>query len=157
MKTIKQTTEIPYHHLEFSEKVVMLPIMDAIVQTIKDKENAQICLDLKSAEKICRILSNLGCRTSQDESYEDIIKSDNSQEELHRIFLKNPGANPFQIIAILKSELNLGLKETKDLVNASPVEIDLAEYNVDKTKYSDILTLLQRSGATVYFLKEIKV
>lgn len=157
MKTIKQTTEIPYHYLEFSEKVVMLPIMDTIAQTIKDKEDTQICLDLESAKKICRILSNLGCRTSQDESYEDIIKSDNSQEELHRILLKNPGANPFQIIKLLKNELNLGLKETKNLVDASPVEIDFAEYNVDKTKYSDILTSLQRLGATVYFLKEAKV
>lgn len=157
MKTIKQTTEIPYHHLEFSEKVVMLPIMDAVAQTIKDKEDAQICLDLESAEKICRILSNLGCRTSQGESYKDVIESDNSQEELHRILLKNPGVNPLQIIAVLKSELNLGLKEAKDLVDASPVEIDFAEYNVDKTKYSYISTLLQRSGATVYFLKEAKV
>lgn len=154
MKTIKQTTEIPYHYLEFSEKVVMLPIMDAVAQTIKDKEDAQICLDLESAEKICRILSNLGCRTSQGESYEDIIKSDNSQEELHRILLKNPGVNPFQIMAVLQSELNLGPREAKNLVDASPVEIDFAEYNVDKTKYSYILTLLQRSGATVYFLKE---
>lgn len=157
MKTIKQTTEIPYHYLEFSEKVVMLPIMDAVAQIIKDKEDAQICLDLESAEKICRILSNLGCRTSQDESYEDIIKSDNSQEELHRILLKNPGANPFQIIAVLENELNLGPKEAKDLVDAYPVVIDFAEYNVDKTKYSDILTLLQRSGAAVHFLKETKV
>ena len=154
MKTIKQPTEIPYHYLEFSEKVVMLPIMDAVAQTIKDKEDAQICLDLELAEKICRILSNLGCHTSQGESYEDIIKSDNSQEELHRILLKNPGVNPFQIMAVLQSELNLGPREAKNLVDASPVEIDFAEYNVDKTKYSYILTLLQRSGATVYFLKE---
>ena len=157
MKTIKQATEIPYRCLEFSEKIVMLPIMDTVAQTIKDKENAQICLDLESAEKICRILSNLGCRTSQGESYEDIIKSNNSQEELHRIFLKSPGVNRIQIISVLRSELNLGLREAKDLVDASPVEIDFAEYNVDKTKYSDILTLLQRSGATVYFLKEIKI
>lgn len=157
MKTIKQTTEIPYHYLEFSEKVVMLPIMDAVAQTIKDKEDAQICLDLESAEKICRILSNLGCRTSQGESYKDIIESDNSQEKLHRILLKNPGVNRLQIISVLKNELNLGLKEAKDLVNTSPVEIDFAEHNIDKTKYSNILTLLQRSGATVYFLKEAKV
>lgn len=156
MKTIEQTTEIPYHRLEFSEKVVMLPIMDTVVQAIKDKEDVQICLDLEIAKKVCRILSNLDCRTSQGESYKDIIKSDNSQEELHRILLKNPGVNRVQIVTILKSELNLGLKEAKDLVDASPVEIDFAEYNVDKTKYSDILTLLQRSGATVYFLKEAK-
>lgn len=81
MKTVKQTTEIPYYCMEFSEKVVMLPIMDAVAQTMKDKEDAQICLDLESAKTVCKILSNLGCCTSQGESYEDIIESDNSQRE----------------------------------------------------------------------------
>ena len=157
MKTVKQAAEIPYYCMEFSEKVVMLPIMDAMAQTIKDKENVQICLDLESANKVCQILSKMGCRTSQGESYEDIVKSCNSQEELHTIFLKYPGINRLQIIKILKEELNLGLKEAKNLVDASPVKIDFAEYNVDKAKYSDILSSLQRSGATVYFLKEIRV
>lgn len=156
MKTVKQTAEIPYYCMEFSEKIVMLPIMDAMAQTIKDKENVQICLDLESAEKVCKILSNLGCRTSQGESYEDIIESCNSQEEWHKIFLSHPGLNRLQIVKILKEELNLGLKEAKDLVDASPIEIDFAEYNVNKAKYSDILSLLQQSGATVQVLREIK-
>ena len=157
MKTVKQAAEIPYYCMEFSEKIVMLPIMDTVAQTMKDKEDAQICLDLESANKVCQILSKMGCRTSQGESYEDIVKSCNSQKELHKIFLKYPGINRLQTIKILKEELNLRLKEAKDLVDSSPVEIDLAEYNVDKAKYSDILSSLQRSGATVYFLKEIRV
>lgn len=153
MKTIKQTTEIPYHHLEFSEKVVMLPIMDAIAQTMKDKEDVQICLDLESAERIYKVLSDLGCRTSRGENYKDIIKFCNSQEEWHKIFLSHPGLNKLQIVKILKEELNLELKEAKDLVDASPIEIDFIEYNVNKTKYSDILSLLQQSGATVQILR----
>lgn len=157
MKTIKQTTEIPYHHLEFSEKVVMLPIMDAVAQTIRDKENAQICLDLESAKKICRILSNLGCRTSQDESYENIIRSNNSQEELHRILLKNPGTNRIQIIEILKKELNLGLKEAKTLADCYPTIIDLDIYKIERSKYLKILSLLKNAGAAVQILKEEKV
>ena len=154
MKTIKHTIEIPYHCLEFSEKVVMLPIIDAVAQTIKDKENVQICLDLESAEKICRILSNLGCRTSQGESYEDIIKSNNSQKEWHTILLADPGTNKLQIIKILRERLNLGIKEAKDLVDAHPTEIDLAKYNVEKSNYLDILYSLEMSGATVQILKE---
>ena len=81
MKTVKQAAEIPYYCMEFSEKVVMLPIMDAIAQIMKDKADAQICVDLELAKKICKILSNLGCRTSQGESYEDIVESCNSQKE----------------------------------------------------------------------------
>lgn len=157
MKTVKQATEIPYYCMEFSEKVMMLPIMDATAQTIKDKEDVQIYLDLESSKKICKILSNLGCCTSQGESYEDIVKSCNSQEEWHKIFLSHPGLNMLQIVKILKEELNIGLKEAKDLVDASPIEIDFAEYNVNETKYSDILSLLQQSGATVQILKEIKI
>lgn len=157
MKTVKQAAEIPYHCMEFSEKVVMLPIMDTVAQTMKDKEDAQICLDLESANKVCQILSKMGCRTSQGESYEDIVKSCNSQEEQHRIFLSHPGLNKLQIIKILKENLNLGIKEAKDLVDASPIEIDFARYNVNKTKYSDILSLLQQSGATVQTLREIRV
>lgn len=157
MKTIKHTMEIPYHHLEFSEKVVMLPIMDAVAQTIKDKEDAQICLDLESAEKICRILSNLGCRTSQDESYEDIIRSDNSQEEWHKIFLSHPGLSKLQTVKILKENLNLGLKEAKDLTDSCPVTIDLDKYKIESSKYLDILSSLQQNRATVNIIKEIKV
>ena len=156
MKTVKQTTEIPYYCIEFSEKAVMLPIIDAVAQATKDKEDIQICLDLESAKRIFKVLSDIGCRTSQGESYEDIIKSCNSQEEWHKIFLSHPGLNRLQIVKILKEELNLGLKEAKDLVDASPIEIDFAEYNVNKTKYLDILYLLQQSGATVQILREIE-
>lgn len=81
MKTVRQAVEIPYYCMEFSEKVMMLPIMDAIAQATKDKADIQISLDLELAKKICKILSNLGCYTSQGESYEDIIKSCNSQKE----------------------------------------------------------------------------
>ena len=156
MKTVKQPAEIAFNALDFADKVVMLPIIDAVAQTTKDKEDVQICLDLKSAKRIFKVLSDIGCRTSQGESYEDVIKSCNSQEEWHKIFLSHPGLSRLQTIKILKEALNLGLKEAKDLVDASPIEIDFAEYNVNKTKYLDILYLLQQSGATVQILREIE-
>lgn len=193
MKTVKQPTEIAFNALDFADKIVMLPIIDAVAQTTyeyiansdttvnkdnlipiltrdnkqlqvpylphagsynKDKEDVQICLDLKSAKRIFKVLSDIGCRTSQGESYEDVIKFCNSQEEWHKIFLTHPGVNRLQIVKILKEELNLGLKEAKDLVDASPIEIDFTEYNVNKAKYLDILSLLQQSGATVQIFKE---
>lgn len=81
MKTIKQQAEVSFQALDFAEKVVMLPIMDAMAESIKNKKNIPICLSLESAEKVCKILSNLGCYTSQGENYEDITKSLNSQEK----------------------------------------------------------------------------
>lgn len=154
MKTVRQAVEIPYYCMEFSEKVMMLPIMDAIAQATKDKADIQISLDLELAKKICKILSNLGCYTSQGESYEDIIKSCNSQKEWHKIFFKNPGINKFNIIKILKEELNLGLKETKDLVDSYPTIIDLDTYKIERSKYLNILSLLEQAGAAVQILKE---
>lgn len=154
MKTVKQNAEISYHCIEFSEKVVMLPIMDAIAQTTKDKESVQIYLDSETAKKICKILSNLGCRTSQGESYEDIVRSCNSQKEWHKIFFKNPGLNKIKIIKILKEELNLGLKETKDLVDSYPTVINLDAYKIERSKYPNVLSLLEQAGAVVQILKE---
>ena len=154
MKTVKQTAEIPYYYMEFSEKVVMLPIMDAIAQTTKDKADVQIYLNLELAKKICKILSNLGCRTSQGESYEDIFKSYNSQKEWHKIFLKNSGINPISVVKILKEKLNLGLKEAKDLADSYPIVIDLDAYKIERSKYPNILYLLEQAGADVQILKE---
>lgn len=154
MKTVKQATEIPYYCMEFSEKVMMLPIMDAIAQATKDKADIQISLDLELAKKIYKILSNLGCCTSQGESYEDIIKSCNSQKEWHKIFFKNPGTNKLNIIKIVKEELNLGLKEAKDLVDSYPTIIDLDAYKIERSKYLNILSLLEQAGAAVQILKE---
>ena len=88
MKTVKQQVEVLFNVLDFADKVVMLPIMDALANSIKEN----VCLSLNNdymnedieqgqAEKVFKLLSDLGCRTSLGESYEDIIKSDNSQEE----------------------------------------------------------------------------
>lgn len=149
MKTVKQSAEIAFNALDFTDKVVMLPIMDAIAQTTKDKEDVQICLDLESAERICKVLSNLGCRTSQGESYEDIIKSYNSQKELHKIFFKNPGIDRLHVIKILKENLNLGLKEAKDLSDSYPTIIDLDVYKIKRSEYLSIFNLLKEVGAAV--------
>lgn len=157
MKTIKQPTEIVFNALDFADKVVMLPIMDAVAQTTKDKEDVQICLDLESAERIFKVLSDIGCRTSQGESYEDVIKSCNSQEEWHRILLKNPGVNRIQVVKVLKEELNLGLKEAKNLADCYPTIIDLDIYKIERSKYLNVLSLLKETGASVQILKETRI
>ena len=85
MKTVKQQTEVLFKALDFSDKVVMLPIIDRLAESVKTED----CINLDNAEyisseqanKIFKVLSNLGCRTSLGESYEDIIGSCNSQKE----------------------------------------------------------------------------
>lgn len=149
MKTVKQPAEIAFNALDFADKVVMLPIMDAVAQTTKDKEDVQICLDLESAKRIFKVLSDIGCRTSQGESYEDVIKSCNSQKELHKIFFKNPGINRVQVIKILKENLNLGLKEAKDLSDSYPTIIDLDVYKIERSEYLGIFNLLKEVGAAI--------
>ena len=79
MEEIKETVEKTFYKLEFMDKIAMLPIMDKVIQSVKNKKNVRISLKLESAEKICKILSNLGCRTLRGENYENIT-SCNSQK-----------------------------------------------------------------------------
>lgn len=57
--------------------------VDATIDMDKDVINEYITPE--QAKKIFKLLSDLSCRTSLGESYEDIIKSDNSQENKEQI------------------------------------------------------------------------
>lgn len=90
MKTVKQQAEVLFHELDFSDKVVLLPIMNMLAESVKNQNNMTIIIEetdistyLTPVEtnKVLKVLSDLGCRTSLGESYEDIIKSCNSQKE----------------------------------------------------------------------------
>lgn len=89
MKTVKQQAEVLFHELDFSDKVVLLPIMDMLAESVKNNEDVEITvlanntffIEPEQANKTLKVLSDLGCRTSLGESYEDIIKSCNSQKE----------------------------------------------------------------------------
>lgn len=173
MKTVKQPTEVLFKSLDFADKIVMLPIIDRFANAIRTNcdisimelnshddcipiytKNRTTKITIDNAKKMFKILSDLDCRTSLGESYEDIIKSDNSQENWHTILLSDPGTNKLQVIKILRERLNLGLKEAKNLVDAYPTEIDLTKYNVEKSNYLSIFIHLELSGATVQILKE---
>lgn len=89
MKTVKQQAEVLFKALDFADKVVMLPLMDKLSHAISSTgdlelrtDNARdVLIERQHVEKIFKVLSDLGCRTSLGESYEDIIKSFNSQKE----------------------------------------------------------------------------
>ena len=89
MKTVKQQAEVSFKLLDFADKVVMLPLMNMFAAAIRANMKIDIMIteDMpneyitpEQTKKIFKLLSDLGCRTSLGESYEDIVKSDDSQE-----------------------------------------------------------------------------
>lgn len=160
MKTVKQQAEVSFQSLDFTDKVVMLPLMNLFAASIRAnmKVNATIDMDEnmvnayitpEQTKKIFKVLSDLGCRTSLGENYEDVIKSDNSQRKTI-LFLKGPIPIEIrlQIVKIIKEQLNIGLKEAKDLVDACPTKIDLDNYSIPTAGYEYLLNELIMHGAT---------
>lgn len=164
MKTVKQQAEVSFKLLDFADKVVMLPIIGKLAESVKNNADLHISIDnddypifisLEIAKKIFKILSDLGCRTASGESYEDIVKSDNSQEEIsHIIHIDDPGQNKLQIVKIIKEQLNLGLREAKDLVDSYPVDIDFHKYGMPAQGCEILLNLLLKAGCSCYLTNE---
>lgn len=164
MKTVKQQAEVSFKLLDFADKVVMLPIMNMLTESVKADKNMDIMIEETDVstyltpietKKIFKVLSDLGCRTSLGENYEDIIKSDNSQRKTI-LFLKGPIPIEIrlQIVKIIKEQLNIGLKEAKDLVDACPTKIDLDNYTIPTAGYEYILGELIAHGATAELITE---
>lgn len=161
MKTVKQTAEVLFQSLDFTDKVVMLPIIGKLAESVKNNADLHISIDnddypifisLEIAKKIFKILSDLGCRTSLGESYEDIIKSNNSQEKQTKhciLQLFNWGNSKLETVKIIKEQLYLGLREAKDLVDSCPINIDLSQYPIKPDEYQDILLTLKEKGVHV--------
>lgn len=176
MKTVKQPAEVLFKSLDFADKVVMLPIIDRFANAIRtncdisimelnshDNRTTEITID--NAKKIFKILSDLGCCTSLDESYEDIVKSNNSQEkqekEEKKIEKQNVqenknekcilalyhyiGADEFKndVAKILCNKLHITLPEAKQLIDFEKSYINLKLYNIDSTEYNELLSLLK--------------
>ena len=156
MKTVKQQAEVSFKLLDFADKVVMLPLMNMFAAAIRANMKVDIMIteDMlneyitpEQTKKILKLFSDLGCRTSLGESYEDIIKSDDSQRKTI-LFLESPIPIEIrlQIVKIIKKQLNIGLKEAKDLIDACPTKIDLDNYSIPTTGYKYLLNELSMHG-----------
>ena len=160
MKTVKQNVELKFSTLEFEDKVVLLPFMCKLADSVRNNVNLNINIDADDnplfmipevSKKALKVLSDLGCRTASGESYEDIIESLNLQEEiLHTIHIDNPGQNKLQIVEIIKKQLNLGIREAKDLVDSYPVDIDFHTYGMPAQGCEILLDLLLKAGCSCY-------
>lgn len=161
MKTVKQQAEVSFKLLDFADKVVMLPLMDKLSHALSSTgdlelrtDNAcDVLIERQHVERIFKVLNDLGCRTSLGESYEDVIKSLDLREKTI-LFLKDPGQCKLEIIKIVKDQLNIGLREAKDLVNSCPVKVNLDNYSTPTAGYEYILEELIAHGATAKLTTE---
>lgn len=155
MKTVKQQAEVLFQSLDFADKVVMLPIMEMLAESIKENENIEITitvgntwhLEPKYARKALKVLSDLGCRTPLDENYEDIIKSNNSQNEKqkhHILHLFDVGQSRIETIKRIKTQLNLSLGDARRLVDSCPIDIDLHKYKIERPNYEILFNSLKQ-------------
>lgn len=166
MKTVKQQAEVSFKLLDFADKVVMLPIMNMLAESIKNQKNITIIvqetdistyLTPEETNKTLKVLSDLGCRTSLGESYEDIVKSDNSQqkqeeqeEQLERCILQlfDTGQSKFETTRIIKDQLNLSMEDAKKLVDSCPIDIDLRKHKIKQPCYEHLFYALKKIGCT---------
>lgn len=173
MKTVKQQTEVSFKLLDFADKVVMLPIINAIANTLATQdERCEITIHscgrigienrikYESLKKIFKVFSDLGCRTSLGESYEDIVKSDNSQEkqeehkkqeeqpERYILQLFDTGQNRLETIKIIKEQLNLPLEEAKKVIDSCPIAINLRNHRIKQPCYEHLFYALRKIGCT---------
>lgn len=160
MKTIKQQAEVSFQALDFTDKVVMLPLMNMFAASIRANMKVDVMITenmpneyitSEQTKKIFKVLSDLGCRTSLGENYEDIVKSNNSQENTCVLFLRHRGDSPLNVVKLVRDTLNLGIREAKDLVDSYPVKIDLSKYSnsIKPEEYKNFAKMLEEKGAIV--------
>ena len=157
MKTVKQPAEVLFKSLDFTDKVVMLPLMDKLSHALSSTgdlelrtDNAcDILIEKQHVKKMFKVLSDLGCRTSLGESYEDIVKSDNSQVKKCFLTLKDIGENKRKIINLLENGLPTSENDATALVKCCPIEIELHNYWKNEAQYQNLFTELKRFGATI--------
>ena len=148
MKKIKQTVEVNANILEFKEKLALLPLVEILAASIRTskavklnvEDTLTISIQPEISETICKILKEI-----IDEDLKDIIHYTNPKS----ILLVNPGANKLAVAKIIKDHLHLNLNETKDIVDNTPAEIHLKDYNMSESEANDLYNLLIKEGANV--------
>lgn len=77
MKVTKIPAERNTYSLDFSDKVVFIALMEELASSVICDRECQInqaTIPPIHAEKMLKILSDIGCRTGLGETYEDIIE-----------------------------------------------------------------------------------
>ena len=140
MKKIKQNIEVNSNILEFHEKMLLMPLIEMFVTSAKTNE----CIELKVSGKLCiQISPYIAKKTYKllcdiiDEDYQN-FEFDKDRQKL-TIGVIPPNASKLECVKILKNILNIGLKDAKDIVDNCPITIDLSKYNIDESKYEELV------------------
>ena len=148
MKKIKQNIEVNANILSFKEKIALLPIVEILNASIRTnkaiKLNVEDTLTISIQPKVSEVVYKI-LKEIIDEDLEDIIDCINPKS----ILLIDPGANKLAVAKIIKDHLHLSLKETKDIIDNTPAEIHLKDYNMSESEANDLYNLLVKEGANV--------
>lgn len=140
MKKIKQNIEVNSNILEFHEKMLLMPLIEIFATSAKANE----CVELKVSSKLCIQISPYIAK----KTYKllcDVIDEDCQNFEFDKdhqkltIGIIPSNASKLECIKILKNMLNVGLKDAKDIVDNCPTMIDLSKYNIDESKYEELV------------------
>ncbi len=116
--------------LEYLEKANMLEISE-LIKEIEEK------FDVKAAAPVA-VAGAPGAAAQGAEEEEEKTEFD--------VILKEIGAKKINVIKVVRSVTNLGLKEAKDLVDKAPNPVKEA---VAKEEAEDLKKQLEEAGATV--------
>lgn len=76
MKVTKIPAELNAYTLSFSDKVLFIETMDALASAVLCKDGLYVGnshIEAEKTERMFKVLSDIGCRTSLGEDYADII------------------------------------------------------------------------------------
>ncbi|QJC38231.1 50S ribosomal protein L7/L12 [Enterobacteriaceae endosymbiont of Donacia marginata] len=114
---------------------------EQIIQAIESMSIMDIMELIKSIEKKFGVSS-----IRSNEKIDNKKKKEKEEKTEFNIYLKNIGKNKISVIKTVRSIMNLGLKEAKDLVESAPV---ILKESINKEEALDLEAKLKNSGAEI--------
>ncbi|QJC38650.1 50S ribosomal protein L7/L12 [Enterobacteriaceae endosymbiont of Donacia fulgens] len=114
---------------------------EQIIKAIESMSIMDIMELIKSIEKKFGVSS-----IKTNEKIDNKKKKEKEEKTEFNIYLKNIGKNKISVIKTVRSIMNLGLKEAKDLVESAPV---ILKESINKEEALDLEAKLKNSGAEI--------
>lgn len=150
MKKIKQTVEIDSNILEFHEKMLLMPLIETLAISAKTGSNVELKVNNKSYINISPKIAKKTYKILCDVINEDCNNFEFGEDNQTLVIGTVPfTASKLECVKILKTYLNIGLKEAKDLVDSCPTKIELSMYNIDESKYEELTDVIKNLGIPV--------
>jgi large subunit ribosomal protein L7/L12 len=132
----EKNTQIPEHLKEIVSKIEEMKVKDlALLVKILEEKLGVSSQMMVSAQAVPQ------AQAKEGEAFQE--KSEFS------VLLKKPGASKIQVIKLIKEITGKGLKESKDLVDASEKSPQLIKEKVSKEEAENIQKKLTEAGAEV--------